>query len=339
MTSAEEIQTEADFLVEASLLRTPAKRKKESFAGEEYEGIPFPPWKNRKCERTLPEDPQDIEAMIDEGIRRGVISTTVSKIVSYIEEMGDVFVEMNAVNHDRSITLEGTLEVMIGMVQTMKSRIGTLVDIGQTLSAPTLWGSTAFIADDLTKVSENLSVLQAEVVVPMKEAMTLLGSADEELGKKNDKMVKTVKLLLACVHSLNTGMDEVKTDLLMVRTEQGFRIATPGAAPGEDTGDLMDFIMSEEKSVAASVRSDPHVGIVSPSKTFLKRKRPKIQSCPSYPSSLRMSRCFSPTNKQTNFVRFVGLGFADLSECSAWIAKHFDGHQPVRSDHGSAPRA
>jgi hypothetical protein len=53
----------------------------------------------------------------------------------------------------------------------------------------------------------------------------------------------------------------------MVRTEQGFRFATPGAAPGEATDGVMDFIMSEEKSVAASVRSDPHVGIISPSKS------------------------------------------------------------------------
>ena len=73
--------------------------------------------------------------MIDVGIKRGVISTTVSKIESYIEEMGDVIVEANAVNHDRLISLEGTLEIMIGMVQTMKSRIGGSADIGEKFSA------------------------------------------------------------------------------------------------------------------------------------------------------------------------------------------------------------
>ena len=326
LTSAEEIQTEAEFLVESSLLRTPAKRKKESFAGEEYEGVPFPPWKNRKYERTLPENPEDLEAMIDEGIRRGVISTTVSKIESYIEEMGDVLVEVNSVNHDRLITLEGTLEVMIGMVQTMKSRIGSSVDIGQKFSAPTLWGSTAFIADDLTKVSEDLSALQSEVVAPMKEAMTLLGSSDEDLVKKNDKMIKTVKLLLARVQALNTDMDEVKTDLLMVRTEQGVRFATPGATQGDATDDLMDFIMSEEKSVAGSVRSNPSVGIVSQSKSSSDEEDAE-DSVMSIVNKLIKDVKMLQSNKQTNYVRFGGLGFTDLSECSAWIAKNFDGYQ------------
>jgi hypothetical protein len=98
---------------------------------------PFPAWKNRKYERTLPEDPEDLEVMIDVGIKRGVISTTVSKIESYIEEWGDAMLDANAVNHDRLISLEGTLEVMIGMAQTIKSKIGGSADIGEKISAPT----------------------------------------------------------------------------------------------------------------------------------------------------------------------------------------------------------
>ena len=37
LSSAEEIQTESDFLVESSLMRTPGKRKKDSFSGEEFD--------------------------------------------------------------------------------------------------------------------------------------------------------------------------------------------------------------------------------------------------------------------------------------------------------------
>ena len=54
LTSAEEIQTETDFLVMSALMRTPAKRKKDSFAGEEFEAYPLPAWKNRKYVRSFP---------------------------------------------------------------------------------------------------------------------------------------------------------------------------------------------------------------------------------------------------------------------------------------------
>ena len=189
LTSAEEIQTETDFPADSMLLRTPAKRRKDSFAGEEYEGIPLPAWKNRKFARSLPEDPQDLEAMIDEGINKGFISTAVSKIETY---MGDVLDESNAIHHERLVNLEGNLEIMIGVLQTMKARIGNSVDIGEKFAAPTLWASTAFIADDLSKVTESVSTLQTEVVVPMKETVATLMKNDEDLTMKTDKVVRAV---------------------------------------------------------------------------------------------------------------------------------------------------
>ena len=59
----------------------------------------------------------------------------VSKIAEsyYIKDMGEVLVESIAVHdHERLVNLEGNLEmIMIGvLVQTMKARIGSSVDIG-----------------------------------------------------------------------------------------------------------------------------------------------------------------------------------------------------------------
>jgi hypothetical protein len=153
LTSAEEIQTESDFLIESSLLRTPGKRKKDSFAGEEFEGD-LPGWKNPRYERTFLQDLEELETLIEQGVKKGVLSTTVSKIETYMEGMGFALEESTSIHHDRLCTLEDNLEVMIGMMQTLKSRIGSSVDIGERFTAPTLWGSTAFIADDLAKVSE-----------------------------------------------------------------------------------------------------------------------------------------------------------------------------------------
>ena len=53
LTSSEEIQAETDFLVDSShlLLRTPGKRKMDSFAGEGYKEM-MAPWKSPKYNRT-----------------------------------------------------------------------------------------------------------------------------------------------------------------------------------------------------------------------------------------------------------------------------------------------
>ena len=132
-------------------------------------------------------------------MKKGVVTTTVANFESYIEDMGDVLVEANSTKHYCLIALEGNLEVMIGMVQTIRSRMGNSVDIGEKFSAPTLWGSTAFIANDLTMVSEDFSSMQTDVVLPMKESMIALQAADVDLSSKNDKVVRTMKILLARV--------------------------------------------------------------------------------------------------------------------------------------------
>ena len=117
-TSTEELQTETDFLVESSLLRTPGRRKKDTLGGESYEGA-RPSLKNSRSDRTLPSDQYDLEKLIDEGVKKGKMSTTVSKIETYIGGMGEVLDEVAALHHDRLTTLEDNLEILLGMVQTV----------------------------------------------------------------------------------------------------------------------------------------------------------------------------------------------------------------------------
>ena len=177
LTSVEDIQIESEFLVESSLLRTPAKRKKDSFGGEEEDEANLAHWKNPRYERSLPEDPEELEMLMEEGIKKVLMTSTVSKIETYIDGMGHALSDVTSIHHDRLLTLEDNLEVLLGMVQTMRAGIGPSVDIGDKFTAPTLWGSTAFMADDLTRVSDDLFTLQSEVVVPMKESIAMMEAA------------------------------------------------------------------------------------------------------------------------------------------------------------------
>ena len=317
LTSAEEIQNETDFLAESSLMRTPAKTKKDSFAGEEFEAYALPAWKNRKYVRSFPERPEELEALIDAGVKKGVLSTTVSKIESYIEAMGDALADATDIHHDRLVSLENSCEVLIGSIQTLKSRMGSAVDIGERFTAPTFWGSTAFIAYDLSKVTQDVDTIKEDVVIPMKESMVALEAADVELLQKNEKVVKVVKLLLSRVQGLTDSMAEVKSDLVLVRTEQGARFATQDIGPVDAADDLMDFIMSEEKApVTPDRRSSGSVSGGSHAKT-LSDEEDDVGSFKSVLSKLIEDVRLLQSSKQTASIRFAGLGFTDLSECSA----------------------
>jgi hypothetical protein len=327
-TSAEEIQTETEFLVESSLLRTPGKRKKDSFGGEEFEG-PRPSWKNQKYDRSLPSDPIDLNILINEGVKKGVITATVAKIESFIQDMADAVAEATSIHHERLFTLEDTCEVMIGMIQTMKARIGSSVDLGERFTAPTLWGATAFIADDLTKMAHDFSVLQSESVKPLQSSVDALKDADAEINSKTEKVVRAVKLLLSRVQAINESIQEVKTDLVLVRTERSVRFTEPGSTPSNPSDDLMEFILSEEESFRSPDRprrSENAYGIVSPPKPSGEDEG-SDDNVRSILSKLIEDVKTLQGAKQNTAIKFAGLGISDLSDCTAWINEHFKGYQ------------
>ena len=308
-------------------MRTPAKRKKDSFFGEDYEGVLFPDWKTRKYKRVFPHDPQDLEALISSGVKKGVVTTTVANIESYIADMSDVLVESNSINHDRLVTLEGNLEVMIGMVQTLRSRMGSSVDIGERYTAPTLWGSTAFIAEDLSKFSEDFASIRSDLLVPMGETIKGLKAFESVMLAKNDKVVRTVKILLSRVQALNDAMDDVKTDLVLVRSEQSAGYVTPGSTPEDATDELVDYILSEHKESTSARRPSTSSAVNTPTKGVSDEEDDD--------KSVRsiLAKLIDDVNKnlhsgkQSMSIQFGGLGFSDLSECTAWIEKHYNGYQ------------
>jgi hypothetical protein len=333
-TSAEEIQTESDFLLESSLMRTPGKRKKDSLSGEKFEG-PLPGvWKSPRYTRTIPSNPMELEDLIEEGIKRGVLTSAVSRIETYIEGMGMAVDEATAIHHDRLVLLEDNLEVMIGMVQTLKGRIGSTVHIGEQYTAPTLlWGATAFIADDLTRVCEEMSVMKDQFINPMQEMIDSLSSAEAEHSLKNDKVVRAVKLLLSRIQAINELVQDVKTDLVLVRTEQSVRFSSSPPTSDDPADDLMDYILAEggtSTPARKSVRggADPSPRIVSPPKgTGKEDVSVDDESVMSILSKLIQDVKTLQSSKQNTTVKFGGLGFSDLADCAAWIEKHFSDHQ------------
>ena len=235
--TSDEIHTEeAAFLAESNLLRTLAKRKKDSFGGKEYEG-PRPVWKNARYERTMPEDEEELEELITEGVRKGMITTAVSKIETYISDFGNVFQEATTLYHDRLVELEDNLEIVLGMVQTLKSGVGVTANIGEKFSAPTLWGVTGFMADDIAKLGEDFLDLKEEIV-PIRNAFQII-----ERGENEAKMSKVLSLVVTRIKEIKGDLEDVCFEL----TQKEDLVLKPEkiSAPADD---MMEFILAEDKA-------------------------------------------------------------------------------------------
>jgi hypothetical protein len=52
---------------------------------------------------------------------------------------------------------------MMGILQSLKSRIGETADIEENFAAPTLWGTTSFIADEVVALRASYGKLVREM--------------------------------------------------------------------------------------------------------------------------------------------------------------------------------
>ena len=134
------------------------------------------------------------------------------------------------------------------------------------------------IADDLSQVTEDLFTLQSDVDVPMRESLLVLESAGSNASIQNDisKDVRAVKHLLARIQAIGedvgvmkTDFSLLKTDLVVIRAEQGSRFAPSGDSPEDAADDLMDYITAGERGdISRHGISGALTGaVVSPSKS------------------------------------------------------------------------
>lgn len=71
--------------------------------------------------------------------------------------------------------------------------------MGEKFTAPTLWGSTAFMADNLTQVTEELFVLKSDFVLPtMKDSIASFEASEKNATIQSNvtKEIRAVKHLL-----------------------------------------------------------------------------------------------------------------------------------------------
>jgi hypothetical protein len=106
------------------------------------------------------------------------------------------------------------------------------------------------------------------------------------------------------------------------------RVKDPDASPSEATDELMDFILSaEERTASPSRATRSSTSLVSPTKSSSSEEANPEETTKSILAKLIDDVKYHQSGKQNTSVKFGGLGFADLADCSAWISKNFEGYQ------------
>ena len=103
-------------------------------------------------------------------------------------------------------------KAMAGVLQNLLAPLELLVKINALLEAPTLWGTTAFIAKDVIRLGSIVGALEAEFK-PRSEAIKAVVDAQNKsasIPNTNDKIIQVLFHVLSHVRTFGPEMDKLK---------------------------------------------------------------------------------------------------------------------------------
>jgi hypothetical protein len=228
----------------------------------------------------------------------------------------------------------------------MRSKVGKEIPVEDRFEAPTLWGTTSFIADELTRVDAEVSDLVSEID-PIKNTIHVLKSQFEDSGDVKDAMDKLVKIVAVMMTRLQAlspeialmrcDLEELKVSFRKTRSDSvnsGYRVgggvdlkATSGS-PMTAVNELMSLVCDDDSMLGGN----DVLSCVTPTK----KAGTGVAAVTHDSSDTRGSdsvlvkqlvqdvRALKSASAGTS-IKFANLGFANIHECSTWIETHFSG--------------
>ena len=167
-------------------------------------------------ERTLPSPGEDLEAFIDIGVSKDTLIKAVAAVESNVHKMNEGMTELASLSHNRFVGAETNADVMMGIIQSFKSRVGEEIEVDERFAAPTLWGTTSFISDEVIELKATLDC-HVDDIGPMKtqvlEKIQKFSEDNADNAKNMGLMITVVKDLMEKIKSCWVTISDVKNEV------------------------------------------------------------------------------------------------------------------------------
>lgn len=225
--SLAEIKEEASFLVKAKDFRTPSKRAREASSSASDLGRMM--WgagdKFLPHARLLPvvETEDELNELIEgEGVDETVLTKVVSQVESSMVALGEALGVVTDQTHNRFVELERESNLVAGAVHTLVSSIGSPVDLDDRFEAPTLWGTTTFIADEVVRMSSYVMGLDLEVKplqIEVAWIKTVVNEGEKKAADTDGKMRQIISLVMQRLQNFIPELEGMKSRIIAIESD------------------------------------------------------------------------------------------------------------------------
>lgn len=231
VASIEAVKEESLFLSQANQeFKTPSKRSRGEFLdfSDEEDQVAIGKIDLRFHKRTFPpiESSEWEELMGSKGIKKSMVTLALSQIETSLISLGEAVQGVVTQSQARFIDNEQGLNVIAGAVHTLSSNVGNPLEINGRFEAPTLWGTAAFISDEMDRIGKAVVTIESDLT-PMKEDVIQMVSASnlsrEKLEESCKKTVKALVLVMNRVKEINPELALIRKKLDQVEVDQKCR--------------------------------------------------------------------------------------------------------------------
>jgi hypothetical protein len=363
--TVDDVKVKTKFLSDAEKFRTPAKKKSRNdlYADDNKESRRLlEEISVELLDRALPsvDDSDALDAVIIDGsMLKGGLTRIVARVEANVITLGESLKQVGRLTSERLEENEKNVNLLSGVVQILHATLGSTVGLDLQFEAPTLWGTTALVADEVTRLGQMVVRMESDMH-PMRAAIDEMRVHQERLvsdskngPEANDKMRKVLVLVMGHVKKVTPELDRIKVmiqhlgaEIAEVRDAKRLH-QTEVQGSREETGDPMDELMDmmtsnasvDEVSSSLSRKigspgqfeefPERDVGITSAGskrsnvKGEIVRERELLRRLETEVSMLVNDVGLLKACADDTAVKFGGLGLRNLQECHEWIGENF----------------
>ena len=254
------------------------------------------------------------------------MSEVLSNLETSVVDMGEGMKDVAEIFKDRSMKVDSKLAMLSVATHNFKVSLGVGVPLDARFEAPTLWGTTGFIADELIKVDDDAAALN-ESFLPVKESVaTILVSLEEAKANSNsEKIVQDVKVVLDRVRTLGPEVGNLQTTLAsLVNTVSKLSSDRPCKMTGYGTqrGQADDLLSMLAGNSLDLDDSSPGIPVVT---TGEPHDHPCCDRLQAIIDQILLDVETLKASVEDATVKFGGLGLKNFAECAAWVRTSFPG--------------
>jgi hypothetical protein len=322
--SSEDVKKEAKFLGTADTFRTPGKRKRDLDERGPTASLVLKV-KAEKYERVLPVKIEELEKIVQYGMKKGTITGIVSGLETRMVLMDECLEEVATITADRFRSNEETLSLVSGVVSNVRAGIGTPVELASIFMAPTMWGTMSFMADEVLRVGWGIQDLENKVVKPFQAAT---GVELASFKTNSDVLTKVVTMLMDSIKKLTSDNKAVQASVA--------ELCRNSSARDQKRAKTNNF---HEEMVGKFSAMQTDTDEVTEVRTPTRREREAIDkdeqgairaadlieypilTSDSYEKLCKVvdDVCLLKMSAEATAIKFGNLGIRNLQECTRWM--------------------